>query len=74
MKFNNLSSISPIDGRYFDKTKSLREIFSEFGLMKYRVLVEISWLNTLTDNVDIKEVTKFSASAKNKLFDIYNNF
>jgi hypothetical protein len=41
MELNALTAISPIDGRYFDKTNTLSEIFSEFGLIKYRVLIEV---------------------------------
>ncbi len=45
MQLNQLTAISPIDGRYFDKTKALSAIFSEFGLMKYRILIEVVWFN-----------------------------
>ena len=44
MELSSLSAVSPIDGRYANKTKELRTIFSEFGLIKYRVHVEIQWL------------------------------
>ncbi len=44
MELSALSAISPVDGRYGSKTKALRPIFSEFGLIKYRVTVEVRWL------------------------------
>ena len=42
-----LNAISPVDGRYGSKAAALRPIFSEFGLIKYRVLVEVRWLQQL---------------------------
>ena len=74
MTFDNLTSISPIDGRYSDKTIALKPIFSEFGLMKYRLLVEVRWLEALSKNSNISEVPSFSSEANNKLLDIANNF
>lgn len=44
MELTALTAISPIDGRYQDKTTALRHIFSEFGLLKFRVTVEVRWL------------------------------
>lgn len=44
MQLNALTALSPIDGRYQDKVSSLRSIFSEFGLLKFRVTVEVRWL------------------------------
>jgi len=43
MELSALTAISPADGRYGSKTKELRAIFSEFGLIKYRVIVEVRW-------------------------------
>ena len=63
MELNNLTAISPIDGRYGEKTDELRPIFSEFGLIKYRVLVEIRWLQALADHSLISEVPHFSQHA-----------
>ena len=74
MTFENLTSISPIDGRYSDKTSPLKPIFSEFGLMKYRLLVEVRWLEALSKNSDIPEVPSFSSEANEKLLAIANNF
>ena len=56
MTFDNLTSISPIDGRYSDKTSPLKAIFSEFGLIKYRLLVEVRWLEAMSNNPNISEV------------------
>ncbi len=47
MKLNELTAISPIDGRYRDKVKELAPFFSEFGLIKYRVRIEIEYFITL---------------------------
>ena len=44
MDTDALMAISPLDGRYQEKVSSLRAIFSEFGLIKFRVIVEIRWL------------------------------
>lgn len=63
MKLTTLSAISPLDGRYFEKLASLRPIFSEFGFMKYRVLVEIRWLQTLAASAKIPELAPLSKDA-----------
>lgn len=74
MQLSVLTAISPIDGRYFDKTHNLGAIFSEFGLMKYRVLIETKWLQALADNDDIAEVPKFSTKTSQFLADIAADF
>ena len=74
MTFDNLTSISPIDGRYSDKTNALKPIFSEFGLMKYRLLVEVRWLEALSKNSNIPEVPSFSPESNKKLLAIANDF
>ena len=50
MEFNALTAISPIDGRYQSKTAALQAYFSEFGLIRYRVLVEVEYLIALVDS------------------------
>ncbi|MCK5717096.1 MAG: adenylosuccinate lyase [Thiomargarita sp.] len=65
-----LTAISPIDGRYASKTKALSPIFSEFGLIRYRVFVEIRWLQFLSEHPDIMEVPPFSAEATTVLNDM----
>ena len=55
MKVSTLKALSPADGRYADKVGGLREIFSEYGLIRFRVLVEVRWLQALADEKDITE-------------------
>jgi adenylosuccinate lyase len=74
MELSALTAISPVDGRYFDKTKVLGSIFSEFGLIKYRVLIEVKWLQAMADNDSIAEVTAFSTEASEFLANIATNF
>ena len=74
MELSALSAISPVDGRYGSKTASLRPIFSEFGLIKYRVTVEVRWLQKLAVQADIAEVPAFSDQANAILDGIVANF
>ncbi len=74
MELNTLTAISPIDGRYFAKTQPLSAIFSEFGLIKYRVLIEIQWLQALSDHPEIPEVSAFSDEARAFLHNISAHF
>ncbi len=74
MELSALSAISPIDGRYGSKVKSLRPIFSEFGLIKYRVTVEVRWLQKLAATAEIPEVPAFSVEATAILDAIVDNF
>ena len=74
MELSALTAISPVDGRYFDKTNVLSTIFSEFGLIKYRVLIEVKWLQAMSENAGIPEVPKFSDQAVQFLADIATNF
>ncbi|NQY34923.1 MAG: adenylosuccinate lyase [Alteromonadaceae bacterium] len=74
MELSALSAISPVDGRYGSKVKSLRPIFSEFGLIKYRVTVEVLWLQKLSENSMINEVPVFSAQANQVLDKIVSDF
>ncbi|RLT97360.1 adenylosuccinate lyase [Ketobacter sp.] len=60
MELNALTAISPVDGRYGSKTLALRSIFSEFGLIRFRVLVEVRWLQKLAQHEGIAEVPAFS--------------
>ena len=71
---SSLTAISPIDGRYGSKTQRLRTVFSEFGLIRYRVLVEVRWLQHLAANPKIKEVAAFSSEANNLLNNLAENF
>lgn len=74
MELSSLTAISPIDGRYGSKTKGLRNLFSEFGLIRYRVLVEIRWLQFLATCPGITEVPPFSASALEVLDNLADHF
>jgi adenylosuccinate lyase len=71
---NNLKAISPLDGRYYDKTSELTDIFSEFGLIKYRVLIEIKWIQHLAMIDDIKELPPLDKNINDKLNNIIENF
>ncbi len=74
MDLSALSAVSPIDGRYGSKTSALRSIFSEFGLIKYRVLVEVRWLQKLAEHTQISEITPFSKEADDVLNAIVSQF
>lgn len=74
MELSALTALSPIDGRYGDKTKELRPIFSEYGLLKYRVQVEIKWLQKLANCKQITEVAEFSKENLQFLDNIILNF
>ncbi len=74
MNLSPLTAISPIDGRYAEKTHSLRLIFSEYGLIRYRVLVEIRWLQALAAHPGILEVPPLSVSAVARLEAIAEGF
>jgi adenylosuccinate lyase len=74
MELSALSAVSPLDGRYGSKTVALREVFSEFGLIKRRVLVEVRWLQCLANHPGIDEVPTLSAEANRVLEDIVDNF
>ena len=74
MELSALTAISPVDGRYGSKTASLRGIFSEYGLTKYRVQVEINWLKLLSSCPEIVEVPPFSETALALLDKIKDDF
>jgi adenylosuccinate lyase len=74
MDLTTLTAISPIDGRYAGKTDDLRGIFSEYGLIRYRVLVEIRWLQALANHSDITEVPSLSEASINTLNAIFETF
>lgn len=74
MDLTSLSAVSPIDGRYGNKTAELRPIFSEYGLMRFRVEVEIRWLQRLAEHTAISEVPALSEEANGLLNSIIGNF
>jgi adenylosuccinate lyase len=74
MELSTLSAISPVDGRYASKTAALRPIFSEYGLIRHRVLVEVRWLQFLSSQPDIAEVPAFGGHAHQVLDGIVEHF
>ncbi|KTC66021.1 adenylosuccinate lyase (plasmid) [Legionella adelaidensis] len=74
MPLTPLKAISPIDGRYFNKTSVLGPFFSEYALIYYRLLVEIRWLESLAANKAIREIPPFSEAIQNALQDILKQF
>ena len=74
MDLTQLTALSPVDGRYGSKTESLRPIFSEFGLIRHRVLVEVRWLQALARHEGISEVPALSSHADRLLNDIIEKF
>ncbi len=74
MKVSTLRAISPADGRYAEKVNGLRDIFSEFGLIRFRVLVEVRWLQCLSDDNSISELAPLSAVMKDVLNHIVDSF
>ncbi len=69
-----LTALSPLDGRYHGKVDSLRGYFSEFGLIRFRVLIEIEWLKSLAAQSDIPEVGPFSTATIDQLDAINTHF
>ena len=63
MELNPLTALSPIDGRYGHQVEELRPIFSEYGLIRHRVIVEIRWLQALSAQAGITEVPVASKHA-----------
>lgn len=74
MELSELTAVSPIDGRYAAKTVALREIFSEYGLIKRRVEVEVRWLQHLANNPGVPEVPRFDDSANTVLNSLVDGF
>ncbi|MEY3237543.1 MAG: Adenylosuccinate lyase [Bacteroidota bacterium] len=73
MEFSGLTAISPIDGRYQAKTKELQPYFSEFGLIKYRVLVEVEYFIALVES-GIEPLKSFPKDTFSALRGLYSNF
>ncbi len=74
MELTALTAISPVDGRYGSKVSVFREIFSEYGLIRNRVTVEIRWLQKLAAHPGVTEVPQFSAEANKVLDSLVNEF
>ncbi|MGC2165951.1 MAG: adenylosuccinate lyase [Gallionella sp.] len=69
-----LTALSPLDGRYHGKVDALRGYFSEFGLIRFRVGIEIEWLKALSAQSDIAEVAVFSPATIAQLDTLKSNF
>ncbi|GBO89257.1 MULTISPECIES: adenylosuccinate lyase [Marinobacter] len=74
MELTALTAISPVDGRYGSKVSVFREIFSEYGLIRNRVTVEIRWLQKLAAHPGVTEVPQFSAEANRVLDSLVSEF
>jgi adenylosuccinate lyase len=74
MQLSPLTAVSSVDGRYAARTAGLREIFSEYGLIRYRVIVEIRWFQALAACEDIPQVSKLSETANTYLESLLENF
>ena len=74
MTYDNLLAVSPIDGRYASKCTELRDIFSEYGLVRRRVLVECAWLEALCGAKEIRECKALSAAERKALRGISDGF
>ena len=74
MQLTSLTAFSPVDGRYGSRTTALRPIFSEYGLIRNRVLVEVRWLQRLAAHPSIAEVAPFSETANAALNKLAEDF
>lgn len=74
MQLSELTAITSVDGRYHSKTKQFGHIFSEYGLIKYRLLVELKWLVHLSHTEGVEEVNQLSDKDIDWVMSIYDNF
>ena len=74
MQLSSLTAVSSVDGRYAGRTAGLREIFSEYGLIRYRVIVEVRWFQALAKCPDIPQVLPLSETANTFLDDLVSDF
>lgn len=74
MTTSTLMAISPLDGRYHEKMNNLRLVFSEYGLIKFRVIVEVRWLEILAAEANLPELPKLKSDALKALNAIADNF
>ena len=73
MNYTPLTAVSPIDGRYHSKTKALQPYYSEYGLIRYRVLVEVEYFIALTA-IPLPSLADFPSDRIEPLRDLYRNF
>ncbi len=74
MEFSALTAISAVDGRYAGRTESLREFLSEYGLIRYRLIVELRWFQALAGQPQMPEFPALSGSAQHYLQDLVKQF
>ncbi len=74
MELNELTAISPVDGRYGSKTSAFRDLFSEYGLIRHRVLVEVRWFQALAGHSEIAEIPALDNTAAELLNSIIDDF
>ena len=74
MALTPLTALSPLDGRYHNRLTALGDIFSELGLIRYRVLIELAWLKALAAEPKITEVSPFSPVTRAQLDDVVAGF
>jgi len=74
MELSSLTAISPLDGRYHEKLADLNPLFSEYGLMRFRLTIEIAWLKALADEPQIQEIPPLSEHAVHLLDKLLENF
>ena len=74
MELNTLSAVTPIDGRYSKATLKLREIFSEYGLIRNRAIVEVTWLIRLADTQQLDDIPTLTDIGRKKLNSLIDNF
>ena len=74
MSFNSLTSLSPLDGRYAAKVDALRDQFSEFGLIRRRLQVELEWLKALAAEAHFAEIPAFSSATVAELDQLVAGF
>jgi len=74
MNFSSITALSPLDGRFQNNVEPLRDYFSEFALIRYRVRIEIEWLKALSEEVIITEISIFSTNTLLYFDDLIENF
>lgn len=74
MQLTPLTAISPVDGRYQNKVSQLRPLFSEFGLIRFRVIVEVRWLQALAAHPGIQECGPFTTETNELLEQVIETF
>ncbi|MBE8214727.1 MAG: adenylosuccinate lyase [Endozoicomonadaceae bacterium] len=74
MDYSSLQAISPLDGRYAEKIEKLKPIFSEYGLMRHRILIEIKWFEMLSNHTLFDVLPELSAETTQILYTLYDDF